>query len=185
MGTPGNVDVGPGLLYVAPIGTAEPTTPTATPDEAWVAIGYTDTGNVFTANTTIENVEVAEELDPIRKLATRRDAMVEFAMAEFTATNLSIAFNGGQITGPTGGYVSFEPPDLGDEQRLMLMWRDDYGEEQLVCRRVIQIGSLGIPRNKAPNKAVIPVQLGLEKPLDGSKIFEYLVPASRSYTDPH
>lgn len=185
MGTPAAVKVGPGLLYVAPIGTAEPASPTAALPSAWVPVGYTDSGHVFTPNVTFEDIEVAEELDPIRTMATRRQTMIEFAMAEMDTTKASIAFNGGTIGTPAGGYVSFEPPDLGDEERLMMWWASDDGEEALLLRRVLQVGSVATARNKAPNKATFPVQFRLEKPLDGAAIFKKWYPSALSYTDPH
>ncbi len=185
MGNPNAVEVGPGLLYVAPIGTAEPASPTAVLPSAWFPIGYTDTGHTFTSSTTVEPIEVAEELDPIRNVATRRDVMVEFSMAEIDTSHLSIAFNGGTISSPSGGFVSFEPPDLGDEERLMMFWRNDDQSRGVLWRRVLQSGSIAIPQQKAPAKAVIPVQFKLEKPLDGSKLFKAWGLDTLSYTDPH
>ena len=114
MGTPSAVKVGPGLLYVAPIGTTEPTSPTATLPSAWVPLGYTEEGHTFTPETTYEDIEVAEELDPIRYVNTRRTGSFEVELAEINLQNFAIAHNGGSISGPTGGFVSFEPPDIGD-----------------------------------------------------------------------
>ncbi len=95
MGTPAAVKVGPGLLYVAPIGTTEPTTGSAALPSAWVAIGYTDNGSMFNSELSFEEIEVEEELDPIRTTATKRVTTVDFEMAEINATHLAIAFNGG------------------------------------------------------------------------------------------
>ena len=185
MGTPAAVKVGPGLLYVAPIGTTEPTTVSAALPSAWVPIGYTDTGSIFNSAMTYEDIEVAEELDPIRTTATKRVISVTFSMAEINAQNWNVAFNGGTITGPTTGFVTFEPPALGSEQRLMLVWNSDDAQERLLCRRVVQVGSLAIPRGKAPAKAVIPVDFRLEKPTDSSAVFKLWQPASLSYDDTH
>lgn len=186
MGTPAGVKVGPGLLYVAAIGTTEPTTVSGTlPSANWVAIGYTDNGSMFNSETTYEDIEVEEELEPIRTTATKRVTTIDFEMAEINARNLAIAYNGGTITGPTTGYVTFEPPGLGTEGRLMMCWQSDDHQEQLLCRRVVQAGSVGIPRRKAPDKSLIPVSFRLEVPLDGSKPFKFWQPATLAYTDPH
>lgn len=185
MGTPAAVKVGPGLLYVAPIGTTEPTTGSAAVPSAWTPIGYTDTGHVFTAETTFEDVEVAEELDPIRTLATKRAVSVEFDMAEVNAQNLNIAANGGTIGTPTAGFVTYEPPALGQEQRLMLLWQSDDHQEQLLVRRVLSVGSVGMPRRKAPDKTVIPINFKAEIPLDGAKVYKLWEPASLATDDAH
>lgn len=185
MGTAAAVKVGPGLLYVAKIGTTEPTTGSAALPSAWVAIGYTDNGSMFNSETTYEDIEVEEELEPIRTTATKRNTTIDFEMAEINTTNLSIAYNGGTIGSPTGGEVTFEPPVLGSETRLMLMWQSDDHQESLLCRRVVQAGSVGIPRRKAPDKAIIPVSFRVEVPLTGFKPFKFWQPSALSYTDPH
>lgn len=185
MGTPGAVKVGPGLLYVAPIGTAEPTTGSAALPSAWIALGFTETGHTFTVNTTYADIMVAESLDPIRTTAVSRVTSLALQMAEINAQNWDIALNGGTIGSPSVGFVTFEPPALGSESRLMLVWQSDDHQEQLLCRRVVQTGSIGVPRQKAPNKSLIPVDFRLELPLDGSKIFKLWQPSALASTDPH
>lgn len=185
-GTASGVKVGPGLIYVAPIGTAEPSDVSGTlPSANWTAIGYTETGSVFSSVTTFEDIEVAEELDPIRTVATKRVTTVKFEMAEINAQNWNIAFNGGTIGTPTGGYVTFEPPALGAEQRLMLVWNADDHQERLLCRRVLQVGSVDTSRQKAPNKALIPAEFRLEIPTDGSKVFKLWQPSALATDDAH
>ncbi len=185
-GTAAAVKVGPGLIYVAPIGTTEPTTVSAAlPSANWTAIGYTESGSTFTSNVTYEDIEVAEELDPIRTTATKRVTTFGFEMAEINAQNWNIAFNGGTIGTPTTGFVTFEPPALGTEQRLMLCWNSDDAQERLLCRRVLQVGSIETARQKAPNKALIPAEFRLEIPLDGSKIFKLWQPSALATDDAH
>ena len=172
MGTPAGVKIGPGLLYMAPIGTAEPTTGSGALPSAWIPLGYTDEGSEFTFETTFEDVNVAEELDPVKIVATGRMTSVKFSLAEITARNLQAAMNGGAIGAPAGGFVAFEPPDLGQEVRKMIVWQADDNEERWLLRRVLQVGSIVIPRKKAPAKAVIPAEFRTEVPTDGSPIFK-------------
>lgn len=188
MGTAAAVFVGPGLIYVAPVGTSEPATPTASIPSAWVPLGYTESGHVFNVETTSEPVEVAEELDPIRYVNTRRTGSFDVELAEISATNWNIALNGGSIGTPTGGYVTFEPPDLGDEQRLAILWRgdpDDSSDEQLVVRQALATGAIGIQRRKAPQKATIPLSFRMEKLTAGTKSFKAWSLASLSTDDVH
>jgi hypothetical protein len=185
VGTPAAVKVGPGLIYVAPIGTSEPTTVSAALPSAWTAIGYTESGSTFSSTTTFDDIEVAEELDPIRTVASKRITTFKFEMAEINAQNWSVAFNGGTIGSPTSGYVTFEPPALGAEQRLMLVWSSDDAQERLLCRRVLQVGSVETARQKSPNKALIPAEFRLEVPLDGSKIFKLWEPSALATDDAH
>lgn len=68
--------IDPGLLYVAPIGTTEPTASTdlaaASLPSAWREVGYTEDGSVFKYDVKSEKIEVAEELDPIQSVITGR-----------------------------------------------------------------------------------------------------------------
>lgn len=182
MGTPAAVKVGPGLLYIAPLGTAEPTSASGALPSAWIAIGYTDAGSEFSFGTKFEDVNVAEELDPVKVVATGRMTGAKFEMAEITARNLYIAQNGGTIASPVGASVKFEPPDLGAEVRHMLAWQADDAQELVLLRRVLQIGSIAVPRRKAPAKAVIPVEFRTEIPTDGSAIYAWFITSTLPYT---
>lgn len=172
MGTPSNVKLGPGLLYVAAIGTTEPTTGSGALPSAWTAIGYTEEGTAIGVEQTFSDVEVAEELDPVKTVQTGRMTSVKFDMAELTAANLKRALNGGTISAPSMGFVTFEPADLGSETRIMLIWASDDHEELWLFRRVLQVGNIEIPRRKAPAKAKIPVEFKCEIPSNGDPIFK-------------
>lgn len=165
-GTPGAIALGPGYLYIAPLGTTEPTdltTPWTTVAPAWVQLGYTDEGSQFTYSIDTDTVEVAEELDPIKTAINSRTITVAFALAEITATNMKRALNGGTITTGTG-IVTFEPPDLGTEVRTMLGWESEDHTERWVYRQCFSTGDVGIERRKGNTKSVIATEWTLEKP---------------------
>lgn len=165
MGTPASVKLGPGLLYIAAIGTTEPTTLTGALPSAWVAVGYTEEGSEFGIEVTSEDIEVAEELDPIRTVNTKRSVSVTFDAAEITATNLKRAFNGGTISAPTGGYVTFDPPAAADTPvRAMIVWQADDNQERWLFRQCFQAGPITMARKKAPDKTLIPMSFKCEKP---------------------
>lgn len=91
----GNVTTGPGTLYYAPLGTTEPASRTEAWPAGWVAVGYTAEGHSFSSSLSIDDVEVAELLDPVRRVTTKRDTKVAFAMAEITLAHLKLLMNGG------------------------------------------------------------------------------------------
>jgi hypothetical protein len=182
-GDPQQVRVGPGWLYIAPVGTDEPDDldgtfgidgGTSEPDlSPWVPVGYTNEGSSFTFGATFEDVTVEEELEPIEVLQTARNISVNFAAAELTAANLQTAMNGGEVT-TAAGIVTFEPPDAGDYTPVALAWQADDDLERWIFRRCIQVGDADIPRRRAPNKAVIPMQFRVTTPKDGSKSFKFI-----------
>jgi hypothetical protein len=113
----GNVTTGPGTLYYAPLGTVEPVTRVATWPAGWVPVGYTAEGHSFSSSLSIDDVEVAELLDPVRRVTTKRDTKVAFAMAEITLAHLKLLLNGG-TTAPDSatfadGTTTSASPNLG------------------------------------------------------------------------
>lgn len=167
----------PGILRIAPIGTAEPATEKDAWPAAWVPLGYTDEGSVFNYELSTDNVEVAEELDIIARVTTGRDASIEVALAEITKRNLSIAFNGGIIAGDDDSWL-FEAPDLGLEVRVMLGW-DAYpvtanNDLRMIFRRCLQGGSIGMENRKGATKQTITTNFQLEKPLDNKRLLAIL-----------
>ena len=165
-GTSTNVQTGPGRLWVAPIGTTEPTDATSALPSAWTAIGYTDQGHTFATDLTSEPIEVAEELDPIRYENTRRISRVSFSMAEATKKRLAIALGSGAST--VDNATAYEPPAAGSEVGVMLIWDSEDSvltdNVRWIYRQAKPSGTIEIAHGKAPAKAVIPVTFNLEKP---------------------
>jgi len=162
-GKPEQISLGAGTLKCAPIGTTEPTTLSTAWDAAWVDLGYTEEGSEFEYGIETSEVEVAEELDPILYATVKRTGKLSFSLAQVSAANLSIAFNGGTITTGTG-IVTFDPPAIGTEVRRMIGFQSEDGEERWIWRQCLQGGAVAIGRKKAPDKALLPVEFMLEKP---------------------
>lgn len=173
-GTTSLIQAGPGWLYAAPIGTAEPTSLTAALPSQWVNLGYTAEGSEFTHDINVDTIEVAEELDPVAYKDTGRSITLGFAMAELSAKNLQRALNGGTIN-TAAGVTTFEAPALNATSRVMLLWTDDDSSiaanaanaartELWLFRRCYQTGSVTISRRKGADNATIPVTFQLEKP---------------------
>jgi hypothetical protein len=169
-GTVEDVKLGPGRLWVAAIGTTEPTSASAAlPSADWSPIGYTEDGNAYATDLTQEPVEVAEEYDPIFYELVRRISRVNFSMAEATARNLVLALGGGAARANDAA-----PIDLGElsNTSVMLVWdseEDAAGNDdnvRWIYRQASPSGTVEIGRRKAPAKTLIPVTFNLEKPTD-------------------
>lgn len=171
-GDPTNVRVGPGTLYIAPVGSTEPTDLATAWDAAWVELGYTEDGSQFSFENTFEDVPVAEEYDPVAILQTARNISVSFAAAELTADNLSTALNGGTVTAGVDT-VTFEPPAAGEFTYVSVGWESDDGLERWIFRKGIQTGNVEIARRKAPQKATIPMGFRFVKP-EGAAPFAFI-----------
>jgi hypothetical protein len=164
MGNPLALSIGPGKLKLAAsLSTPEPTDLVTAWNAGWLDLGYTDDGSEVALDTSFEDIEVAEELDPVLILATKRTVTISFALAEMTATNLKRAFNGGTITAASG-CVYYDPVVLGGEQYVMLGWESDAADERWIFRKCLQADTVSVSRKKAPNKATIPTGFRAVKP---------------------
>lgn len=167
-GASGNVRLGPGRFYVAPLGTSEPASASAALPSAWRAVGYTEQGSAFSTNLTNSAVEVEEEVDPILYVLSKRENTLALAMAELTRRNLALALGSG--ANAANDATAFEPPDPGSEVAVMIVWDSevadtpDASNTRYLFRQCKAGGTISIPRRKAPTKATIAVTFSLEKP---------------------
>jgi len=177
----GNVEslsLGPGVLYVAPVGSSEPSDLSTAWPAAWKLIGYTDEGSSLDFEAKYEDVEVAEEVEPVKTVLSSRSASLSFAMAEVTARNLSIAMNGGTIT-TAAGVTTFTPPDPSAQRELALGFESDDGQERWIFRKTKQSGKTSLKRRKGADKTTIPVEMKVLKPT-GTDAWKVLLKDSRS-----
>lgn len=181
-GTITNIRIGAGWLYVAGLSAAEPvdlTTPWLTVDATWRQPGYTEEGHSDTYSPSFDPIEVAEERLPVDYEQSSAEQNIEFSLAEVTALNISLAFNGGTITTSGSGASqidTFEPNDIGtDPTEWKIGWESFDGRERKVWRRCLQVGDVEQARRKAPDKALIPLTFKLLKPLTGAKPFKHII----------
>lgn len=158
-GTSANVHLGPGRLYYAPLGTAEPTSCSAVMPSAWKVVGYTEDGTTIETEVTSEPIEVAEELEPIRWVQTSRRTRLSLAMAEMAVSRLALAMGAGATR--TDSAVIFEFPTPDQIVGVMLVWDSmdtpDATNRRWLVREAYPSGTISISRKKAPNKATLPV----------------------------
>lgn len=165
-GTPSNVKLGPGRLYFAPIGTAEPTTCSAALPSAWKPVGYTENGTEVTIDISAEDIMVAEELDPIDRVTVSRTIRLVVEMAESTKSRLLLAMGGG--AGNTDDSTPFELPAAGAEVPVMLVWDEEdtptAANRRWLFRSAYSAGSITTARRKAPAKSTITATFTSVKP---------------------
>jgi len=168
-GNSANIHLGPGRLYYAPVGTAEPTSASTALDPAFVPVGYTEDGTQVETEITSEAVEVAEELDPVLYSMTRRASRITFAMAEMTVKRLALAMGGGAARSEVGGAATqpFVFPDPSSIQPVMFVWDSaesptDANNRRWVIYQARPSGTITTQRRKAPQKATLPVTFNCE-----------------------
>lgn len=176
-----SVLVGTGALYVADVGTAFPSPPEGTLDEAtpptgFTGLGYSEDGWSFEVDRTFEDVNVAEEFDPVAVLKTAQSIRLVGALAQSTLTSIQLALGGGTISaGSPAGHDSYAPPasaDAADEKALVLV-TPAKPVAAVAKRRFIEIpraiatGAVAIQVQKAPQKQLIAIEFRLLIPSSG------------------
>lgn len=171
-GNPNRVKLGPGRLYYAPLGTAEPTTASAALPSAWRPVGYTEDGTEIVTNLTAEDILVAEEFDPIGNEMTGRSTVVNVTMAEARKSNLLLALGGDGSDADDG--TPFEFPDPSTIPGVMLVWDSDLADTPTVTnrrwlfRKAKPSGNVSVVRRKAPAKNSITASLTAVVPSTGT-----------------
>ncbi len=175
-GDPDNISIGPGRLWIAPLGTSEPTNGSSALDAAFVAVGYTEEGSSFTFDRSFEDIEVAEELEPVDTVNNKTVTMMSFAMAEVTRRNLLAALKG--FAGETNSATKVSAPAAGSEVAFMVVWdkaetaAGNSANVRWLFRRVKSKGSIEVALQKSPNKALIPVEFQVLVPSSGDPAWD-------------
>ena len=110
------VVIGTGALYQAAEGTAFPTPPVgnldeSTPPTGFVGVGYSESGWAFEVDRTFEDINVAEEADPVQIIKTAQNIRLVGALAETSLPGIQLALGGGTIAaGSPVGYDTYTPP---------------------------------------------------------------------------
>jgi hypothetical protein len=185
-----NYSIGAGYLLWANLGTTEPSSTvsgnvfTDSWPVGWNLWGGTDDGHVFSYQIQTNPVESAESFDPLGYETESRAGKLEASFISITASVMAAALNGGVKT-TTGSGATLktivQPPDPGNEVRIMLGWEARDAKERYVIRQAFQGGDIQVNRGKgAGKKAKIPVSFMFEIPNTGLRPFDHLTAGDRA-----
>lgn len=156
--------IGTGTLYVAVDGTAQPLDPTVAPAGAYVDIGYSEEGWSFNIDRNLEDIEVAEEIDPIDVMQTSREVHMVGVAVQASLENLKTALGAGTITTVAGppSYKQLVAGGTGDLLRVTLLFRGKAPPLAGVAKtrevwvpHVVSAAAIEMASKKAPDKSQI------------------------------
>lgn len=170
-GTPGKVLLGPGRIYIAAVSATDPANASAVlPSASWTPLGYTEDGSEFTFEVSTEDVEVAEEIEAIKVVATGSSTSVTFEFAERTITNVAMALGLGATT--TSGPL--EPSTT--QTPIKIVWDSDEApsaaNRRWLFRSCVPSGSVSFSQRKSPQKRSVPVTFRCSKASNGDASFK-------------
>lgn len=164
-GTTTNIAIGPGRLWVAPIGTAAPTSASAAPGAGWWPLGYTEEGTTVDIELTMDPIEVAEELDPVDYANSARSVKFNVALAEVTRKRMALALSLGAAYVDNAAVLDM--PSAGTAPvGVALIWDSAEDATDLALKnkrwyvpKVMPMGTVSIARKKSPDKSTLPLEL--------------------------
>lgn len=114
---------GSGQVYVAPVGTALPTSPTASLNAAFVGLGLTsEDGVAITVTPEIQDFGAWQSRQPVRRALIGQSVGVGFSLEQWNENNVVLAFGGGTVETVSGGYkYTFPDGDDALDERAMVI----------------------------------------------------------------
>jgi hypothetical protein len=157
-----------GKVYIGPVGTAEPNTPTAALNAAYKDLGYiSEDGVTASFGVSVEDINAFQTLLPIRKVVTGRTADLSFVCRQWNVDTFSLALGGGSFDTDAGGNHTFFPPDNDAalaEWKVIIEWNDGAKNYRLIVRKAVVVESVEttIVRNAAADLPITLSVLGAE-----------------------
>lgn len=179
--TTSEVLTGPGTLYVAPDNEAFPLTPDTAPSVNYKDIGYSESGWNLVVDKDFENIEVAEEVDPIDVRKTGQTARMRGEAAQFSLEVLQEAMGGGTITVDTvAGTKTYVPPASNVVARRTLLFRTSAPavggaarNRDIRVTHAVATGGIDTPHDKAPAKSLLGIDFQMVK-VSGDNLFSIM-----------
>jgi hypothetical protein len=127
--SPFDTVVGPGSIWVAPVGTSFPVVDLATPAAAWTSLGETDGGCEFTAKRTVKKHVTDQSFAPKKTTVLTKEIELGFTLAQVTLERLAYVLDGQAVTsvaavpGVSAGYKSITLSSLATLPQYAMLIR--------------------------------------------------------------
>lgn len=152
-----------GRIYIAPVGTAAPTTSVSALDSDYRDLGFiSEDGISATFGVSVEDINSFQSLLPIRRVVTGRSTDLSFTLRQWNVDTFSFALGGGSVEA-NGSEYTFYPPANGDalqESAVVVEWADGDKHYRLFIAKAVVTDAVetSITRNAA---ADLPISLSV------------------------
>lgn len=165
-----------GQVYVAPVGTALPTTPTAALNSAFVGLGYlTEDGAKLAVAPEVQDIKSWQSRQSTRRELINQEVTASFTLQQFNESTIPLAFGGGDVTSPSTGIYRYELPTSGalDERAMIIDAIDGSVHQRWILPRgnVTDAVEISMVRNAEQQ---LPISFKGLQPADGSTSLIYL-----------
>jgi hypothetical protein len=159
-----------GEIYIAPVGTALPTTATGSLNAAFVGLGFVTTDGVaLSVAPEIQEIASWQSRTPTRRELISQTVTATFVLQQFDENTVPFAFGGGTVTNPSGSNYRYELPTSGSlDERAMII---DAVDGSIVQRWIIPRGSVTDAVETSfqrTQESQLPISFAAAAPADGS-----------------
>lgn len=159
-----------GQVYLAPVGTALPTTPTGALNSAFVGLGLlTEDGVTINVTPEINEIKSWQKRQAVRRDMTGQEITAAFQVQQWNEDTVVAAFGGGAVTSVSGGYrYDFPTEGASLDERAIVIEAVDGSE---TTRWVFKRGSIteGVETNyQRTSESLLPVTYSVLTPSDDS-----------------
>lgn len=161
-----------GDVYVAPVGTALPTTTTGAVNAAFTKLGLiSEDGAALSVSPEIQEYGAWQRRQPVRRELIRQAVSVTFTLLQWNADTVQFAFGGGAIVDVGGNAYRYDFPDGDDpldERAMIIDWQDGpTSKYRAVWARgnVMEAVQTNLQRS---SPAMLPITFGVLAPDTGS-----------------
>lgn len=154
-------------VYIAPVGTAAPTTSVSALAVAWVPVGLTTPDSLqFSTEPQFAEVQSHQSDYPTRRMQTSDSASISVDLQQWNGANLVSAYGGGAVTEPnpttSPGEFKFTPPALGTrpERSCLIEVIDGSKHYRWVYPRTLQIEGVSTQFQRG-QEARLPLRLAV------------------------
>ena len=177
------VKIGPATLYVAAVGTTYPAVTAAPSGSDWTDLGYSEEGFIFEIEHTVEELRVAQSIDPIDIKVSDRSVRITGELSQSTMANLDYVTGGAGSTASATDVTTFTPTAnnaLDHLTKFAFLLRASAGSATAASEGKnrdyhipvgVLAGTQSISYAKAPTKATLMVEIHALVTTDGNTPF--------------
>jgi hypothetical protein len=163
-------------VYIAPVGTAVPTTAIATLNSAFVGLGYITTdGATLTVTPEIQDTMAWQSQQAVRRDLLSQEVVANFTLMQFNEDTLPFAFGGGSVTLVSSGHYKYELPTSGSlNEKCMIIEAIDGSVHQRVILPRGNVSDAVETKFAKDAESQLPITFKALQPADGSTSMQWL-----------
>lgn len=172
-----------GQVYIAPVGTAVPTTAIVALNAAFVGLGYITTdGATITVTPQIQDTMAWQSQQAVRRDLIAQEVLASFTLMQFNEDTVPFSFGGGSVVLVSSGQYRYDLPTSGslNEKCMIIEAIDGTVHQRVVIPRGNVSDAVAVKFAKDA-ESQLPISFKGLQPADGSTAMQWLSDDAAAY----